>query len=708
MKNLLLFLCLLLAINGYSIAYYVSPLGMNTNIGTSVDKPFQTIQFAVNKMNPGDLCLVMEGVYRETVVFTKSGSKDSPIIIRPYQNQKVVVTGLDKLTGWSKNADETFWKASMTSTLGRGKDQLFYNGEVMLEARFPNIPDKGLEFPVTGLSKLWPTFGNFSLVMTNKLTNYALTNPEVDAWKGANYYGVHNDGWAAQTGVVSNSSEGSITVNQLTDRWWFGGNTSTQWGRGMLTGHRLALDIAGEWLLEDGYMLFICPANTNPEGKVEVKQRHIAFNFSDASYIEVKNIQVKAASVCMANATYCKLDSCDMSYISHFTVFKDGRVGQIDQLYDSGPLKRGEVSIYISGHNNSIVNSKIQYSAGGGIYLDGYNHTVHNTLINEISYSGTDLAGIMIGPSEETYYAGIGKSADYYIGGHPISYCTICNSGRYLLNWVGAPQRDGLGAKYAACLISNNHIFNGVLQARDGGNIGCWWTDLGAYNGKSTEFFNNVMHDCFDPKGNMWMLGITYLDANSSNFYAHHNVSWASPGSVLREYLLNPWSLNIVWTKSTFFKDQSLDFQKLEPSHFPESKPFVFGHQAAGNPAIPISKELISINPVLEGTISMINNGKSFMAKSVDFSRGWQSVRMEYSSLNNIEKNDQVEFFASPTMKVRHHRPTDPLIIFSIEAESVASGVSSMFNITRFPTDRSWITCSNVPFGNGYKILNIL
>jgi hypothetical protein len=485
----------------YGTVYYVSPKGNNSSKGTSPERPWQSVQYAVDKMKAGDVCQLMEGVYRESIKFKQSGRENAPIQLLPYQNQRVVITGLDKLGGWKKVEGEKYWQASISWDLGRGKNQLFYDNEVMLEARYPNMPDSGLQIPAKNLSKLWPTFGDFSIKNGKKqpyvIYNKNLTDPNIDSWEGAMYYGVHNEGWCAQTAIVEHSENEKISVKNPTSRWWF---TSLQpeEGRGMLIGHRKAFDTAGEWLMENQKIMFITEGGQNPEGKIEVKKRQIAFDFSDASFIKVKGIQVKAASVCMRNSSNCTMEDCDLSYITHFTIFDDGRNGNIDKLGDRSPLTNGFVSIYVSGHHNSFLNCKVQYSAGGGIYLDGYNHTIHNTLINECSYTCTYLASIMVGSEK-----------DFYAGGHIITNNTISNSGRALLHFDGTMNdRDEHGLKYAASLIANNHFFNGVLQGKDGGAINSWNSDLGAYNNTSTQFYNNVLHDCFDPWGNRWNLGI--------------------------------------------------------------------------------------------------------------------------------------------------------------------------------------------------------
>src|ERR1039458_2314061 len=72
--------------------FYVSPQGSDRNSGRSVgpDKALQTIQAAVDKLQPGDTCLILGGTYRETVVFPRSGKPGRPITLKPYKGQKVI------------------------------------------------------------------------------------------------------------------------------------------------------------------------------------------------------------------------------------------------------------------------------------------------------------------------------------------------------------------------------------------------------------------------------------------------------------------------------------------------------------------------------------------------------------------------------------------------------------------------------------------
>ena len=77
----------------FAATYYVSPLGDNSNGGILEDKPFQTVQHAINQMKVGDELVLLDGVYRGTLQL-KSG-----ITIRAKNPRKAIFTGAERIEG---------------------------------------------------------------------------------------------------------------------------------------------------------------------------------------------------------------------------------------------------------------------------------------------------------------------------------------------------------------------------------------------------------------------------------------------------------------------------------------------------------------------------------------------------------------------------------------------------------------------------------
>jgi len=71
---------------------YVAVNGNDSNAGT-IDAPVNTIQKGLELVTPGFTVFVRGGTYKEKVSFPKSGRKDKPITIKPYQAEKAIISG---------------------------------------------------------------------------------------------------------------------------------------------------------------------------------------------------------------------------------------------------------------------------------------------------------------------------------------------------------------------------------------------------------------------------------------------------------------------------------------------------------------------------------------------------------------------------------------------------------------------------------------
>lgn len=88
--------------NASAMTYYVSPLGLDTNAGTSTSTPWKTFDFAVASLQQGDTLILMDGNYTKHAnghlsIMGKNGSPSSPITIKA-QNQRFSHLAGDGLT----------------------------------------------------------------------------------------------------------------------------------------------------------------------------------------------------------------------------------------------------------------------------------------------------------------------------------------------------------------------------------------------------------------------------------------------------------------------------------------------------------------------------------------------------------------------------------------------------------------------------------
>lgn len=94
MKNLLALICLwaLPCIALSQTDFFVSPNGNNSNSG-SISSPWKDIQYGINNLRPGQTLNIREGSYSEKIDLSVSGSKNSPITIKAYENEDVIIDG---------------------------------------------------------------------------------------------------------------------------------------------------------------------------------------------------------------------------------------------------------------------------------------------------------------------------------------------------------------------------------------------------------------------------------------------------------------------------------------------------------------------------------------------------------------------------------------------------------------------------------------
>jgi hypothetical protein len=463
--------------------YYVSTVGSNANPGT-LAQPFKSIQHAAALAQPGDTVLVRGGVYRETVKPARSGTAAAPITFKPYNGEAVTVSGANPVATWSSYG-KSVYKARQSWDLGFGNNQVFVDGQMMIEARWPNTtldvtrPRKASadNIAITSAAGIDPA----SAVLSDK----DLTQPK-GTWAGATIHIMPGHGWVGETGTVTSSDVGKLTYSYkpLDQK-----NQVPRAGDAYyLTGKFSALDAPGEWFYEaSSQTLYLrTPGSDSPAlHTIEVKRRQYAFDLRGRTYVDVKDFNFFAATIISSgSSSHLRLSGLDARYVSHFTLQPDPW-GQQQKAHNSG--------IALLGTDSIIKDSRITYSAGNGVFLGGSRNRVENCVISNVDYNAGDEAGV------------------YTLGaGHVVYRNTISNTGR-----SGVVHRYSPGAK-----ILNNVIHDVMLQTTDGGGTYTWGSD-----GAGTEIAYNQISAVHS--GGFGAAGI-YLDNFSTNHYVHHNVVWDS------------------------------------------------------------------------------------------------------------------------------------------------------------------------------------
>ncbi len=463
--------------------YYVATNGVDTNPGT-LAQPLLTIQKAASMAVAGDTVSIRGGMYRETVAPANSGSCEAPINYQSYGSEVATIDGANVIGAntWSVCSNH-IWQAPMAWDLGGG-NQVFVDGEMMNEARFPHStlevthPEKLLVSAAAVLGSGRQAIGS--------ITNASLDQP-AGYWVGASVTIALGKVWVNETLPIIASGPGWIRFPFQKGEDY----TPLKGDPFFLTGKRSELAAPGEWFYDAaGRKLWLWPpAGDRPsQHTVEAKARQFAFDLRGRSYINIRRVQLFAATIVTDEvSSHLVLDGLNACYVSHFSRLVRWKTGAVDS------------GIILDGSENTLQNSTLAFSAGNGVALLGNGNVVSNNIIHDIDYSGGVGAGVNTG-------GGCRKAV--------ISHNTIFKSGHRLIDM------GHLGAG----LIEYNDLFYGGIQMTDFGGIYAANSD-----GAGTRICYNCIHDCNGPSNGLNYdnnsKGI-YLDNGSSNYIVDHNVVW--------------------------------------------------------------------------------------------------------------------------------------------------------------------------------------
>ena len=475
--------------------YFVATNGFDDNPGT-IARPFKTIQKCATLAQPGETCWIREGVYREKIQPPASGTPEARITFAAYQDEEVTISGTEPVTEWVKEQDSIYRSpielpVDSYSDTGFLANQLFVNGKMMPEARFPNLGEKQDFLRPQLLGGGLKSAGGTAAVIENKeIPNLTL------GWQGANVWA--NEWYTTRTGTITSGNSPSLTAEM-----------TAAWDRGSFWlyffGKKELLDSPGEWFYQgDNNNLFFWSPDSAVPTSVEVKQRNYAFDLRDRSFISLHNLNLFANTITTSDRSQgIEINGINAKYVSHHMTLpplpkaekapdSDSAIFLASHAHDTG--------IQLRGSNHILKNSVIEWSSGNGVLLEGNNHTVTNNIITSTNYMVSYAAPVRIN----------GR-------GHKITYNTISRSGRdaMTIDWHTA----GTDAR------------NLEIAYNDISRFGMLSTDLGAIyvcchvNLEGGSIHHNWIRDtaAFSPH---WGTRGIYLDIESFNSTIHHNAVW--------------------------------------------------------------------------------------------------------------------------------------------------------------------------------------
>ena len=449
-----------------SATWFVATNGNDSNPGT-LAAPFKTIQRAATIANTGDVVDIRGGTYHETVNPVHNG-----VTFQNYNGETVTVSGADPTSaGWTKTSGNVY-QTNMSWDLGEGNNQVFDNGAMVNEARWPNTS--------TNLS--WPTLASIQSGGGAGNTITIHDSHLAAGWQGASIHIMPGAGWYSQSGTVTASGAGWLTFNYSADESWTDPRAGNQY---YLYGKAQALDSAGEWFRNSsGQLSLWAPNNADPATQdIEVKHRDYAFDLSGTSNTTINGINIFAATIKTdGGSTNTVINHLRGTYLSQFTWNTYG----YQQPDTSG--------IMLFGNNSVLENSTIAWSAGDGVIIRGNNVRVTQNVIHDVDYNAGDSAGVRAYGSSDT-----------------VDHNLIYNAGR-----------SGIIVQGSADQIIGNTIHDVMLQTSDGGGI----YTVGS-NGANGQIAYNAIYSIHEhvpgSSPTYFSANGIFLDNNASNWLVQDN-----------------------------------------------------------------------------------------------------------------------------------------------------------------------------------------
>ena len=574
--------------------YYVAQTfnADDENPGT-VEAPFRTLARASEAARAGDTVIIREGVYRETLKPQHSGTEANPITFRAAEGENVTISANEVIDNFVDNGKGVA-VAKLSWDLGMGRNQLFYNGDCIIEARYPNSPAIDMGAHNEPLSSLFPVKGDFMVPDDNPdiVVSDTLLNQEANYWKDAIYVSMHSYGWTLASAVVASSEPGKLNLTKTPNVWWWHPKLQDKADWGYLSGHINCMDLPGEWVIQDDVLLMLPPEGETAESlSVEMKKRQLTIDLTDRAYIRIEGINTIGGGANLKESEMCTLNRMNMRYISHFTWSDDWREGFISgyspEALRAGKsdLLKGEVGLHLSGRDNRIINSVVDHSAGAGIVSTGLYAYIENNIVSNCGYMGSYVSGITL-MNEGS------KPTDALRGGEAIYNNTVYNCGRSCFNSQAAEGAGYTGytnahrAPKIPYELAYNDFHDGILFSLDTG-ITYEYCVNASTERLMTRMHNNYIYYTL-PDTNPYGFG-QYHDGNSTGINTWENVVFCTEKDVIFPSAYTYRSGNTA--ASPLWNNMELRYvevpggpEGLEIEHFPYGLPFYAGSRLEAEP----------------------------------------------------------------------------------------------------------------------------
>jgi hypothetical protein len=347
----------------------------------SPEQPWKSIRTAVARMKAGDVCILREGVYRETVV---PGDGQT---FAAHPGERVVISGCDVVEGWAP-----FREGILKAPVAGEVREVFVDGERMRKARYPDDdgnPHDTSDWAPTSAERGKPQDTGFGRVTFTA----GLQGKNFD---GGFFTGLNGrNPFQANMGRIVRTEGDTLTCDRTNLRWHasrpgeFDGD-----GRGYITDHLACLTAEREWHGEAG-TLYFAPTAGKPirERLVEARTRLWGFDGRGRRGVVIRGLSFHAASVLLEDATDCILESCDFEHVSPWGRYFDDRRAKGDpEHYTYGNPEDGTSGITIGGSGNVVRGCRVAKGWGALITVRGRGNTVENNLVENAGWQCREFA----------------------------------------------------------------------------------------------------------------------------------------------------------------------------------------------------------------------------------------------------------------------------------------------------------------------------
>jgi hypothetical protein len=494
------------------VEYFVAGDGRDTHPGTSVEKPFRTIGHAAQVLQPGDICWMRAGVYRETVRITYSGRKSKPITFARYQNERVIVDGSDVVTGPWTEAEGGVWRAKIAAN--GPIEAVFCDGRMMVEARWPNcrweenweverkwaLTGKGsklgvIECPALGSSEQ-DLIGGLLYIKLGKGNN-CFTRPVTSHRAGAASLEYDKTG-------IEGRAWNEDSMPERIKKYGFENNRFFVVARG-------ALDVAGEWWhdAERSELLFIAPGGGDPsQHEVSVKRRVAGFEAEGVSDVVIEGLEFRGCNVRFENCQRMVVRNCRFLYPSTPKIFPDSRTALEMQR-----------NLRVTGEDNVLERLLIEWAVDSALEVEGSGNRIEDCVVHDSNLHGRHPGpGINVRARGATSETAAQKA-------NVIRHCTVYNVGGVGIHLQGnGPATAGF-----------NHVFNAGLYCVD---VSSLYIPVGK-DMAGTRVHHNWLHD---------VNGIGFrVDIQGRGITVDHNLVWnVSVGCKLQGFQLAAYNNTVL------------------------------------------------------------------------------------------------------------------------------------------------------------------